>query len=130
MKKGFTLIELIVTMIISSIVLYSLLVVFMTATSKSVDQEGLAVALSLAKSKLETVCNQSFVTIVDQSLTPFGADFSNFAGEVIVVYVTDTDLDTVVAGPTNYKKITVRVSSSTLPIGTIEIAGLVTNASN
>ena len=44
--------------------------------------------------------------------TNFTGDFSNFSAAVNVSYVNSTDLDTAVAGPTDYKRVEVVVGHS------------------
>ncbi|MFH1826669.1 MAG: type II secretion system protein [bacterium] len=129
-KNGFSLIELVITIVISSIALYSLLTVFMTATSRSVDQEALTVALSLANSKLEIISSLDFACVNDEAAAALTGQFAGFTRAVAVDYVTAADLDTPQIGPTDYKKITVAVNPIGLPGVTIEVVGLVTDVSN
>lgn len=127
--RGFTLVELAISILIGGIALYSLLTIFITSTSKNVDLESLTVALYLANGKLEEVSGQSYENIVSENSTPFDGGFSNFNYETEVDYVAPDDLDTPVLTDQGYKRIVVRVTSGSLA-SSLEAVTLVTDISN
>lgn len=129
MKRGFTLIELVMAVVIAGIALYSLLLVVITATSKNVTLEAKNTALYLANSKLEEVSSRSFGSISSESLAAFGGAFTGFSNTVEVYYVSAEALDSPLASPTIYKKVVVKIFSGSLA-ATTEVATLVTRAAN
>jgi prepilin-type N-terminal cleavage/methylation domain-containing protein len=128
-KKAFTLIEVIMAVVIGGIVLYSLLTVFITTTSRNTQLESQSTALFLASGKLEEVSNQRFNLISSEGLTSFGGEFSSFSSLVEVSAVSAEALDAVVAYATGYKKIVVSVFSAG-SLSTVEVSTLITNVSN
>lgn len=128
-KKGFTLIELVMTVVIAGIAVYALLTVFITSTSKNVGLESLSMGLYLANGKLEQVSNQSYSSITGEATSPFGSGFSDFSSTVNFDYVSSEALDVPVAVDYGYKRVIVRVSSSQLS-SSIEVSTLVTDVSN
>jgi prepilin-type N-terminal cleavage/methylation domain-containing protein len=128
---GFTLIEVVMAVVIAGIILIPLLSVFITATTRNVDQEAAGIGLHLAAAKLEIVSNKSFTNIISEPLTSFGSPFTDFDSEVIVNFVA-ADAPDVPVDPaqTSYKRISVRVTSALLTAGPIEVVSLVTDVSN
>lgn len=130
-RGGFSLIELVMTIVIASLVLYSLLAVFITAAGRNVHLESYTIALYLANSKLETVGHRSFGQISSEALASFGGSFGDFFSQVAVINVSSEALDTAAgSSPTGYKKITVFVSSSLMNGASLEASTLVTDVSN
>ena len=122
--NGFTLIEMVMTIIISLIVFYPMLSVFSNIASKSPTLESLAISSSLASSKLEEVSNRKFENILSIPSTSFGGSFSEYNYSVTVNYVSDSDLNTPVDPTiTDYKLIKVNVRG-------VEISTLATKISN
>ncbi len=128
-KKGFTIIELVMTIVIAGIAVYSILTVFLTAATRNVDLEAVSIAAHLAHGKLEEVSSKSYANIVSEVPFSFGGDFTDFSGQVIVNFVTAEALDQVIASDSGYKKIVVYVNSGLLP-ASIEVITLVTDVSN
>ena len=128
-KKGFTLIELIITVLVVSIAVYTLLIIIFTATTNTVQLDTMTTGLHLAKGRLEEVSSQAYSNITAESLSAFGGDFADFNSEVAVFFVSGEALDVPVVVDSGYKKITVKVSSSNLA-STIEVSTLITDAAN
>lgn len=128
-RSGFTLVELVLAVVITSVAVYALLVVFSTAVYKHVDLEYLSMGLSLANGKLEEVSSRKYSSITGETSAPFGSDFSDFNCAVEFNYVSTEALDVPVGTDYGYKRITVRVTSSNLP-SSIEVSTLVTDVSN
>ena len=129
MKKGFTLVELVMAIMITSIALSALLGTFVLVTSRNVDFDSITVGMNLARGKLEEVSNQTFNSVTSEALTSFGGDFSGYSSLVVVQYVSREVLDVPVVGSTNYKKVAVWVSSSSLS-SSIELETLITDVAN
>ncbi|MBU0686857.1 MAG: type II secretion system GspH family protein [Candidatus Margulisbacteria bacterium] len=128
-KKGFTIIELIMTIVIAGIAVYSIIAIFLNVATRNVDLEAVSMAAHLANSKLEEVSSKSYANIVSEAPFSFGGDFSDFSGQVVVNFVSFEALDQVVGIDAGYKKIAVYVSSGLLP-ASIEVITLVTDISN
>jgi prepilin-type N-terminal cleavage/methylation domain-containing protein len=108
-RKGLTLIETIISIVIIAIVMYAGISIFITAGFRGVDVEVFTVAQSLAEGKLEEVIAENFDNINDISETSYAGDLSSFSYEVVVDYVEGTALDAPVAYSTDYKKIRVLI---------------------
>ena len=128
-KHGFTLIELLMAILVSSVAFFSLLVVFVNTSARSVNQEALSIGINLANGKLEQLSSQSYSSVSDEATTPFSGDFAGFSSLVEVSFVSSEALDTAVGTDWGYKKVVVKVMSNTLPV-TIEASGLITDAAN
>ena len=116
--------------IFGAITLYSLLLIFVSATTESVDSEALCVALYLANGKLESITSRSFDTITSEAQTSFTGSFNTYSSEVEVAYVSAEALDVPVVGTSeSYKRVKVRVTQVFLPVS-IEVTTLVTGMSN
>lgn len=128
MKKGFSLLELVMTIVIAGIIIFPLLNVFINAAAKNPTLEALGVALHLAEAKMESVSNKTFASITAEGVTPFvGGAFSGYNSEVIMHFVASTELETFVdPAETDYKWLKIKVTSSSFP-GTVELTTLVTN---
>jgi prepilin-type N-terminal cleavage/methylation domain-containing protein len=127
MKKGFTLIELVMAIVIAGIIVVPLLNIFINVSTKNPTLEPLGIALHLAEGKMESLINKEFGNITAESLTPFGADFSDYNSEVIIHYVASTELETYVdPATTDYKWLKVKVTSNDFS-GTVEVVVLVTD---
>ena len=131
MKKGFALTELIMTIVIASLVLYTLLSTFITAAGKNANLESSSMAMSLAAGRLEMISSRQFSLISSEARASCGGRFSDFYCQTEVHYVSSEALTTSVDPlVTNYKWIAVRVSSALTPNASVEIDTLVTNATN
>ncbi|OGC24388.1 hypothetical protein A2291_02560 [candidate division WOR-1 bacterium RIFOXYB2_FULL_42_35] len=108
-KKGFTIIELVVSMVVIAVFVYGAIAIFITAGVKGSSLDTFAVAQSLAEGKLEEVMAQSFTVLTDEAQVSYSGDLSAYSSSVNVDYVAASDLDTVVTGPTGYKRIQVNI---------------------
>ena len=130
-KSGFTLIEIVMAIVIAGIVLIPLLNIFMTVPAKNPKLDAFIMAVELADGKMETVCNQTFSSIVAQPVTAVGGNFPDFSSQVVVNYVASTEPNVSVDPTvTEYKKIQVLVTSTLLPGGSIDLITLVNNVTN
>jgi type II secretory pathway pseudopilin PulG len=111
MKKraGFSMVELVITVIVVAIVMYAVIAIFITSGVKGVNVDVFTVAQSLAENKLEEAMAQTFDDVTDEAQTDFSGDLDDYSYEIAVVYVTSEALDTAVASPSAYKKIQVKI---------------------
>jgi prepilin-type N-terminal cleavage/methylation domain-containing protein len=107
--KGFTLVEVIVSVSVVAIVMYALIAVFVTSGFRGVNVEVFTVAQSLAEGKLEEISARNFAGITGESETNYTGDLSDFSYEVVIDYVASDDLDTPVGFETNYKRVRVQI---------------------
>ncbi|MEA3492765.1 MAG: type II secretion system protein [Candidatus Margulisiibacteriota bacterium] len=117
-KRGFSLIEVVISITVLAIVLYALIAVFITTGVKGVNVEIFTVAQSLAEGKLEETMALSFNNVTSESETNFSGNLSDFSYEIISNYVSGEALDTPVGYSTDYKKIEVLIRHPDLGIPT------------
>jgi len=122
--QGFTLVELIAGIAIIAISFIALISVFTAVVPRNIDIEGLTRATFLAEDKMEDVLVAPFAGITSESAAYFPPPFNKNLNAVEVHYVGAGDLDTPVAGPTDYKNVKVKVWGEL--IDTIEVVTLVT----
>jgi len=114
MKKGLTLVEVIISIVLIAIIMYSSVQVFVSSGAKGANVEVFSVAQSLAENKLEGQLGRTFTSISSEVQTAFSTDLSNYTYEIVVNYVSKEALDAPVAYTTNYKKITVLIRHPSL----------------
>jgi len=124
-KKGFTLVETLMTMVIMGIVLAPFSVLTVNVMVRNVRSQATATAVALAEAETERVTSLRFSLVNDEASASFTAPFNGFTKEIVVDYVNPDALDTPVVGPTDYKRIRVRVTSATAD--TITLTTLVAN---
>lgn len=108
-SRGFSLIEVIISITVLAVILYALVVVTITTGVRGVKVELFVVAQSLAEGKLEKVMAISYPDVSSESETNFSGDLSAFSYEVISSYVSKEVLDIPVGYSTDYKKVEVIV---------------------
>lgn len=127
MKKGFTLIELVMAIVIAGVIVVPLLNVFINTSTGNPSLEALNTALHLAEAKMESVSNKDFASIVSEGTAPFGGDFSAYNSEVVMHYVASSEIETFVDPVvTDYKWVKVKITSAKIQ-GTIELTTLVSD---
>lgn len=123
MRKGFTLIEIIISIGIIAIAFYTLISVLGDVTFKNVGSQQLLTGTFLAEQAMEefTMEGKDWNTqLVSRAAASFGGDFSDFTYKVDVSYVDLNNLNgTAAVPPTNYKRITVIVTGEALDIPVI-----------
>jgi len=125
-KKGFTLIESLLVIVILGIALPPFTVLVMNVLQQNIHSQAQATAVDLAESELERASGTRFSLVTNEvSSTAFSAPFSAYTHQWVVDYVNANALDTPVPGPTDYKRVKVQVASSIS--GTVTITTLVTN---
>jgi len=119
-KRGFTLVEIIISIGIISIAFYTLISVFGDTTFKNVGSQQLLTAEFLAEQAMEefTAEGKDWNTdLISREATGFGGEFSDFYNRVNVVCVDLSDLNQPAAvQPTNYKRIEVIVTGEALSV--------------
>ncbi|MFA5839422.1 MAG: prepilin-type N-terminal cleavage/methylation domain-containing protein [Candidatus Margulisiibacteriota bacterium] len=129
-RDGFTLIELVMTIVIGSIAVYSVIMIFVNTTSRNAQVDNLSIAVHLASSKIEQVSNKAYLNVSSEALSAFTGQFSNFSSQVLVTNVSSTEIDTSSGTTeTGYKKIKVFIIT-TGSFTSIEVSAMVTDASN
>jgi len=113
MKKGFTLVEIIVAAALMLVFLSVGVVVFVNSSKLTKKAETLTIAQSLAQGKVEECLVKNFADISGETKTAFSGEFNDYNYEVIVVFVTGEALDVAVPS-SDYKKITVKVHNNKL----------------
>lgn len=121
--KGFTLIELIMSVIIISICIIPVAVMFQQAMHGSVEAKVLTVANALAEEKMEEILRLGYANVTNQSGTFTG--FSDYSFQVTVNYANSSDLNTPVANATGYRSVEVGVAHG--GIQPVALRSLVTN---
>lgn len=129
-SKGFTLIEAIITLVVLSIAAGGVLSVFSTGIKGSADPLIINQAISLAQGEMDVIMSvkrqvNGFAAIgvgVSECASTMPAGFTCVRN---IYFVNAGDLNTQVAGPTEYKRIRVTVTAPV--IGDVVLDGLVTN---
>jgi len=123
--SGFTLIEIIAVIVILAIVLTPFSILVVNVMRQNIYSQALATATSLTEEEMERVTNLRFSAVTNEAAVSFSVPFSVYTHQVIVDYVNANALNTPVAGPTDYKRVQIRVNSSIS--GTITLTTLVAN---
>lgn len=126
-KKGITLLELIVSIVIIAICFGVVSTIYGQVLGKIHKSRTIVIANALAEEKMDEVLGDEYLGIGNDS-DNFSSPFGDYSYQVVVSYVDAADLNTSVAGPTPYKNVEVRVSHS--EIETIEIISLLTDYTN
>ncbi|MBU0629610.1 MAG: prepilin-type N-terminal cleavage/methylation domain-containing protein [Candidatus Margulisbacteria bacterium] len=109
MRKGFSLIELVIAVAILGIVMYSLITIYITTGLKGSTAEIYTIAQYLAAEKMEQTLGGSFELAVNQAQTNFTGDLAQYSFQINFNYTTPADFNASVAGPTDYKKVAVLI---------------------
>lgn len=127
MKKGFTLVETALAIVIIAISFYSIIAVFASLLPRTANLDSFTQKVYLGQEKIEEYLARDFNSVNSVGETAFAAPFAAFKYQIIVTYVTSADVNTPVAGPTDFKNVRVRTwGGSVDPASSIEIVSLVT----
>jgi len=124
-KKGFTLIETVLVIIVLGIVLTPISILIVNVIGNNVRSQAWATAVALAEGEMERVTASRFSLVNDEASVSFSAPFNAYTKEIVVDYVAASALDTPVGGPTDYKRVQIKVSSAIAD--TVTLTTLVAN---
>lgn len=135
-QRGFTLIEIIITIVLLAIITSGLMAMFTTFSKSNGDPSVMTQATELAQEKMEQIIAdknnpaRGFTYLSTTGPNNYPAEnaaslgFPNFSRSVNIVYVNPAaSLNTGVAGPTNYKNVSVTVTSLTGSVTTSSLVG-------
>lgn len=125
-RRGFSLIEAVLAIVILSASFLGISYLLSNTTVHNIDLDISNTAILLARDTMVETKAKKFDYISDISTTSFGGDFGDYSYQVEVDYVDASDLDTPVAGPTVYKRLTVTVTATGWS-GNIKLYGLKTD---
>jgi len=127
MKRGYTLIELIISIAIIAVCIAGIASVYQNVLMGGVRGKIRSTACALAEEKADEVLRLGFSGIGSDGPTDFSTPFGDYSYEVDVIDVQPPDLDTPVDPPTNtgYKNVTVSVTHD--QAGTYSISSLLTD---
>lgn len=114
-KNGFSIVEAILGVVIISSCFLSLVNVMSDTTLANIKIDFLTTSVLLARGKMSEVMAKDFDAITSIGGQNFGGDFSSYDYSITANYVNSSDLDAAVAGPTDFKKVTVAVSLAGRP---------------
>ncbi len=128
MKKGLTLVETVIGMVIIGIAFYLLIAVFVALAPRTAQVETLNKKTYLAQEKTEEFLARGFSGVASAPASSFSGSFSNYQFQIFVTYVATSDLNTAVGGPTNFRNVKVRVWGGPVEAaGTVEVVSLLTS---
>lgn len=125
-KSGFTLIELILTIVVISLGLTGLMSLFENVTRGILEADNAVIAGNLAREKLEQIVQykwNSGYPALTGSLYPsetFTGDYSRFTRSTSILEVAGSDLSTAEVG-SGYKRVEVTVTWGARPTQTIAL---------
>lgn len=122
---GFTLIEVVLVILVLAICLTPLCILVVNVVQKNALSQAQATGAALAEAQMERVTSLRFSAVNNVAETPFSSPFSAYSYEVISDYVNADDLNTAVAGPTDYKRVQVKITNNI--IGSLTLTSLAAN---
>lgn len=127
MKKGFTLIETVVGLVIIGIAFYVLISVFIAIAPRTARVETLNKKAYLAQEKIEEYLTRPFTAVSSVAASSFAGNFSSYNYQIVVTYVATSDLNSAVGYATPFKNVRVRVWGGPVDAAeTVEVVTLVT----
>ena len=127
-EKAFSLIEVVLVMIVIGISVTPLCIAMVNIVHRNVFTQAHATAVALAEGEVERLTNARFSLVTGESPVACEPPFSHYVRETVVEYVDPADLNTSVVGPTNYKRVRVKVNNPLA--GEIVLTTIVTNMAN
>jgi len=122
-KRGYTLIELVIAIVVVAIGFYSIMALFINVVPKNINVETLSRSSHLANKVAEETLAKGFSNISSVSPTAFSSPFSGYTYMVSVNYASTLEPNNTSMTPTNYKKVEVKCWGGTA--STVEIITLV-----
>ena len=130
-EGGFTLIETIVTLLVLSIAAVGVYALFATGIKRSADPLLTEQATQLAQGEMDQVLGERSangfpsIAIVSNSPTCNSVMLAGFTCSRTVYFVNSGALNTQVAGPTDYKHVTVTIAQTT--VGSVSLDSIISN---
>ena len=118
-RKGFTLIETMIAIIVLAVCLTPFSILVVNVLQQNAYTQAQATSVALAEGEMERVTNLRFSSVANQVSTAFSAPFDNFSFQIAADYVNSGALNTAVAGPTDYKRVQVKVTNAILGVVTL-----------
>lgn len=120
-KKGLTLIELTIVIVIAAVILIPLSVIIVETVRNTVLPEHLEIASALLEGKVEEITNSRFSDI--ENMVGGSGESGSFTGDLSYYsytiaapyYVAASNLNTQVAGPTDYIRVQITISRTGFP---------------
>jgi len=113
-RKGLTLIETTVSLVVIAIIGYAFMSVFIGSSVRSVDVDVFLVAQSLGEERVEETLAQSYSAVTDEAQTNFSGDLNSYSYTIKVSNVSAEALDTIVGYDSGYKKFWVMINHAQL----------------
>lgn len=127
-RKGLTLVETIIGMTVIAVAFYLLIAVFVTLAPRTARVETLNKKVYLAHEKLEEYLTRDFGQTASVAATALTGSFANYNYQIVVTYVSTSDLNTTITGPSNFKNVRVQVwGGQPDAAAVVEIVSLVTS---
>jgi len=132
--QGFTLIEIIITLVVLSVAAIGVLSVFTTGIAGSADPLIVSKATQLAQEKLDSIIGDrlnpargfGWITAANYPAENPIAGFSSFNRSVEIICVASADLNTSISCPRSYERVTVTVTWNT-GAGSVSLATILAN---
>ncbi|MHB8483677.1 MAG: prepilin-type N-terminal cleavage/methylation domain-containing protein [Nitrospiria bacterium] len=130
-QRGFTLIEILMTIVLLAVITSGLMAMFTTFSQSNGDPSVVTQATELAQETLDQIIAdkensaRGFNYVVNANYPAENpvTGFPGFNRSVNIVFVNPGGLNTPVAGPTNYKNVTVSVTSISGTVTTSTLIG-------
>lgn len=126
-KRGFSLVEVILSIVVLASSFLGLSHVLSNTTIHNIDLDISTTAIFLARGKMAETTAKPFDDIDSVATTGYIGNYSDYSYAIAVDFVTAADLNNVVVGPTDYKRIVVTVTHSNWS-GNIEVYDLKTDS--
>jgi Tfp pilus assembly protein PilV len=128
-RRGLNLIEIIIGMSIVAVVFYALIAVFVNLAPRTAQVETFNKKVYLAQEKMEEFLARGFTREASVAPNSFPAPFGDYKYQILVTYVTSTDVNTAAGtAETSFKNVKVRVWGGQInAASTVEIVSLVTS---
>jgi prepilin-type N-terminal cleavage/methylation domain-containing protein len=124
-KKGFTLIEIIIFIVLAGVLMVAIIAPFLTSVSRSNIPEIAASAAFLAAERLEQLHQVAYLSIANEANAALTGNYTAFSRQVTVTLV-DANL-AASASDVGYKQVVVTVFHAQLPGAGISVTSLFTN---
>jgi len=105
-NRGLTILEIIIILAIMGIAIPTILAAFGRIVATGADAQSAVVAANLAEEKMEEIIKgKRFSEIVSSGPADFTTPYATYNFQIAVDYVNGSNLDTPVAGPTDFKRV-------------------------